>query len=925
MNLAGIDFIDKKKLISLPAHKDIQDVVADILLRSGPDLSMNIVVYPGRRPAQYLRMKLLEKLKGPFVPPKIYSIDDLILYLHELIFGERPIDSFEAILLIYKICIQENLIEESSTGFDEFYPLGEKILSAIEELHIECVPTYKLKEVESLVNIPLLSKKNIYFLFTIYDRFYKELCRLGISSRSKRYVDIAQLENINEHLKCSLLIFCGFYALSCAEKRILSRLSERDGFLFIYNEEGSINEKGREINFYSAPDRHGQVKIIGEILKKEEKNSITIVLPNSDTLFPLLRNVFSTFEKKNYNISLGYPLSRTPIYSFFLNLFEVVETSRERRVYVPAYLRFLLHPYVKNIEFMGSSETARILHQAVDNIFRKEMPFAFVDLSWIEKELPAKLKDFQANSGIGEEKIRNHLKTIHSFLIEPFFEIKNVRDFFEKCSSSLFFIYEKSTAQYHPLFYPYCEAFLEEFRRICFSLLANYTFEKKVSYFNLFSRLFTRCFFPFEGDPKAKIQILGFLETRNLKFDTIIFPDLNEGIFPDLSEDYLLSQNVRSYLGLPTTKDKERLIFHYFNLLVCGAKRVHLLFLENPENTRSRFIERIIWEMEKEKGAVLDENKMIKRLSYRINLSNLLPSPVEKKENIKKILAEISLSPSAIDDYLKCGIRFYLKYVLTILEEKPIQDHIESTEIGNIVHLALKRFFEKKSKRVLRGNLLSFQEMAQIVDDLFYSRYGHVLDGKAFLTKKQIEKRLFDYINYLKEVLTKDTIRIIEVERYVEEELHGTIFSFRIDLVQERNGKIEIIDFKTTADKNKFVFRKKSDFSERKSFHTLPSFQIPLYIILYAKKENLSPFDLNGYYFLFGTKNLDTNALVDPFQNIDHKSAIEMAEEVVRKVVEEIKDPSFPFLPPFDIYASCPFCVYRPFCGTLWVAKEPAY
>ena len=46
---------------------------------------------------------------------------------------------------------------------------------------------------------------------------------------------------------------------------------------------------------------------------------------------------------------MGYPLHRTPVYGFFNNLMELVASMEGERVYVPDYLKFVLHPYAKNI------------------------------------------------------------------------------------------------------------------------------------------------------------------------------------------------------------------------------------------------------------------------------------------------------------------------------------------------------------------------------------------------------------------------------------------------------------------------------------------------------------------------------------------------------------------------------------------------
>ncbi len=914
-----VSFIEEEKIIRVEPGRDVQEVLTELLVHSGSDFSMNTVVYPGRRPAHYLRLRLAEKLRKAYIPPKIYSMDDFIFDLHSRIFGKRPIEPMDAVTIIYSILKENGLLKDSLLELDNFFPLGERIFSVIEELYIEYVPPSTLKQVDSLINVPYRSLGNIHFLSTVYELFYMEIDKLRLSTRSKRYVEIAECEDLDDHLFCSRLIFCGFFALTEAEKRILSRVSSRPGFLFVYQEEGEITKDGRSIHFYSAPDLHGEAKIVGEIVKKEKKGNVAIVLPRADALFPLLRHGISFLSKDEYNISMGYPLTRTPIYGFFLNLFNLLERCREKRVYVPSYLKFLLHPYTKNIELGGKPELGRTVIHEIEKILKKEVSFAFADLSWIRNELPSMI---EKNVDLKEKDIGTYIESIHSNLLEPFFEIENIGDFFKKCHSALLFISRRSTAPYHPLFYPYANAYLTQFEMISSSLLSSHSFEQKTSYFNLFKRLLSSSFFPFEGSPKAPIQILGFLETRNLKFPTVIFLDLNEGTFPDLNEDYLLPHNVRRLLRLPTSKDRERLIFHYFNTLLCGAESVHLLFLENAESTRSRFLEKLIWEMERKKGEILDDMGILSGVNYSVNLSNTSPSPIEKNPKLQRLIEDVTFSPSAIDDYLECGIRFYLRYVLKIKEEKSQEEDLDKTEIGNIVHLSLRRFFEKRVGRYLRPDSLPFSEIKEEVDRIFSQKYGLSIDGKAFLTKRQIEKRLCEYLDYLAKILEKEKIRILNVEEYVEEEFFGVPFSFRIDLVQERNGRVEILDFKTSGDKGKFVLGKKiTDHSIEGSSFNLPSLQIPIYILLYAKKYGKNPRELKGRYVLLGSKNLDADSFVDPFEKIDEESGIHTVEEIVKRAIGEIRNPDKPFLPPSNLLLACPFCPYTAFCGTLWVTR----
>jgi len=68
------------------------------------------------------------------------------------------------------------------------------------------------------------------------------------------------------------------------------------------------------------------------------------------------------------------------------------------------------------------------------------------------------------------------------------------------------------------------------------------------------------------------------LETRNLKFEKVLFLDANEGIIPDTTrEDSFLPFKARQILGLPTYLDREEIMFYTFDTLIRGSKD-HICF-----------------------------------------------------------------------------------------------------------------------------------------------------------------------------------------------------------------------------------------------------------------------------------------------------------------------------------------------------------
>ncbi len=107
-----------------------------------------------------------------------------------------------------------------------------------------------------------------------------------------------------------------------------------------------------------------------------------IVLPAPATLFPLLYHALPLVSG-DYNISLGYPLERTPTWGFLNGLAQLVGSMDEERFYIPDYLGLLLHPYTKNIFLDGRTEITRIMIHRVEESLARTVR-RFISLEEIE-------------------------------------------------------------------------------------------------------------------------------------------------------------------------------------------------------------------------------------------------------------------------------------------------------------------------------------------------------------------------------------------------------------------------------------------------------------------------------------------------------------------------------------------------------------
>ena len=181
--------------------------------------------------------------------------------------------------------------------------------------------------------------------------------------------------------------------------------------------------------------------------------------------------------------------------------------------------------------------------------------------------------------GATEKRLREHLKAVHENTIGKFLSFENIGDFARKCMDILVYIFNGSTARLHPLFHPFAESFIASLDILPRSLMKDIAFTERSSYFIFFRKYIMNGHTPFIGTPLKGLQVLGFLETRNIKFDKVFVLDANEDILPDTGkEETLLPFKVREILGLPTYRDRDKLTAYYFDSLLKRSKGGPSLF-----------------------------------------------------------------------------------------------------------------------------------------------------------------------------------------------------------------------------------------------------------------------------------------------------------------------------------------------------------
>ena len=162
----------------LPPSASLTDEAARGLLPDGLDFSRNCVVFPGKRPAHFLRKVVAQAVGSAYIPPAVFSMEELVDHVYEKIDGgaAAKIETIDAIAFLFDLhrSMKKPLGGREFLSLEAFFPLGLRIYRDIEELLIEGVEPARLRDVEPLLQAPLPPRTGggLQSLSFFYEGFY---------------------------------------------------------------------------------------------------------------------------------------------------------------------------------------------------------------------------------------------------------------------------------------------------------------------------------------------------------------------------------------------------------------------------------------------------------------------------------------------------------------------------------------------------------------------------------------------------------------------------------------------------------------------------------------------------------------------------------------------------------------------------------
>lgn len=930
-------------ILLYPPPDDFIEVVAERLKGKGNDLSKVTVVFPGRRPALYLTKRLTAERKTAFILPQMMSIEGYVHSLATKCIGAEPrmISSMDAIAILFELFQRSPLesLVKKYRSFSQFYLFGSALFSDIEEVLLTAQPVRTIAEKLKLLNVP----SHVWLAQILMD-YIKKLDEAGKFTQAMLYRLVLEQRAPNPLDEQGETIIAGVYSLYRAEMLLLAELAkqeqvtimmregrgivsilESNGIPFKRMDDGAV--AGSKIEYYQSPDFQGQVFALSRLLKErreehqESAERTVVVLPSSDALIPVFQNALSSYQEDEYNISMGYPVSRSPISGFLSVLFRLVKERAGDAYLVENYLSFLLHPYIKNMRFGKSAEEARILVHAIEEYLIEHQRKDAYTLDEIESLVLNINVGTQPTSHENRQTIRDNIIRIHNLIIRPLTMCRSMKDYAAVVLEIIATIRKESTASHHPLFNGFVDSMETTLQEVINSSIADQRPEDRTYALALIEQLLNEGHVPFPGTPLQGLQVLGLLETRALQFDNVYILDVNEGVLPGVSSSNgILTDRAREAMNIPTQQMKQQAQWYYFDVLIGGAKNVHLFYQENDEQMRSRFIEALLWNEEQRNGMIAASDR-IQHIGYAIALDAKRPDPILKSNAIMTKLGTMAFSASSLNTYLRCQIRFYYEKLLH-LEEKETIEEPDQMEIGNILHEILRIFYEPFVGKELIKRDIQEKTLQIVIDRVFEAHYGTALSVSKQLIKRQMERQLKFFLKeYQLPQLEGCRILIKELESKYEVSYKEFKLSGRIDRIEERNQDIVIIDYKTSSDDTwQKINMKKLDPEQRETYSdALKSVQLPFYALLYSQQHKLSIDRLKPKLLLLGNKNPENIETGFPNEDFDPIEAYSKAVRAIDVLIAEINNGSLPFAPPQELQKVCPSCPFRTFCGTQWV------
>ena len=933
-------------------------------------------VFPNRRAGLFFQRYISEIAQKPIFSPEILTINECF----SMASGWQTADRLSNLFKLYRIYKELSGSDETFDSFVFWGEMLLSDFEDVDKYRVDAKQLFtnitELKQIDQLFNV--FSEKQVEairqfwsnfvpvtegksqedfiatwkILLQVYNQFRTELIAENTATEGMICRDVADRliakEDIPEFIG-KQFVFVGFNALNPCERSLMAELQKRRQADFYWDYDAAElrdvdNQASRfyaenihifpskysletlvesltdkEIELIAVPSAVGQAKqtysILNNLFPTEVPNQswikTAVVLPDESLLVPLLHSLPAQIEK--VNVTMGFPLKSTPVSGLIEHVFELQKRMRvsgnRTSFYHQTVSNILNHQY---INLLSTFEANRLTSEMAENNWiyidaeelnkNELLATIFIPQTDTQTFLPYLLKILRSlQSGWQQASDETHDYRLEcDFLYQYYVTINRMADILKAKPMDV-------------------DMNLDTLIRLTRQLTAGITI-------------------PFVGEPLDGLQIMGVLETRGLDFENLIITSFNEGVFPTKSStNSFIPYNLRRGFELPTTEHQDAITAYNFYRLIHRAKRIFFLYDSRTEGMQTGEVSRFMHQLYYHYGVEAKK----KAISFDISFGNAQAIQVEKTpsimEKLNRFTSQEEFSPafsaSSINTYIDCPLQFYLTKVEILEQAEEVLETVESNMFGTLFHKVMENLYSP-----FKGQLMQSDDFDQLMKNTLQidNEIAKAFSKEYFKKKNNAIVPLEGNNLLIASVLRKYILQVLKVDkkhapfRYISSEercniqfpiLNGktnvNIKGF-IDRVDEKEGRLRILDYKTGTGKLEFknldeVFEHNKD---NRSKFVLQTF---LYCMMYEMEKKVSNSTPGIYYIRdvfkddFDTEltNKETKEKVTDFEQ--YKNAF---SEHLTTCLEEIFNPEMPFVQTENVKI-CQYCPYAGVCNRI--------
>lgn len=833
-------------------------VAADLYKHTEGNLAHTAVVFPNKRAGLFFNEYLAQESDSPIWSPAYVSISELFRSLSPWEVG----DPVKLVCELYKIFRRET---QSTETLDDFYFWGEMLISDFDDADKNRVDTDKLfSNLQDLRNIMddytfiddeqeeairqffqnfsierrTALKERFISLWNVLGNIYKGF-RESLVSQNIAYEGM-MYRHVIEHLDVDKLpyekyIFVGFNVLNKVEHTLFTQLKDAgkavfywdyDEFYMKENRQAVTHEAGefirrnlrdfpsplsgelfknlskpKEVHYIASSTENAQARYLPQWIRNNlttPEKETAVVLCNEALLQPVLHSLPA--EVKHVNITMGFPLSQTPVYSFLIALLELHTHGfnfKSGRYTFQSVVTLLKHPYTRQLtgqaELLEKELTRNNRFYPLPGELGKDefLTRLFTPLSGnlnlcirLSETLQQVASIYQANTS-GTEDTDAFNQLYRESLFKAYTTINRFRTLIEE---------DELTVQ------------SETFRRLLVKVLSTTNI-------------------PFHGEPAIGMQVMGVLETRNLDFRHLVLLSVNEGQLPKSGGDSsFIPYNLRKAFGMTTIEHKIAVYAYYFYRLLQRAERITLIYNTSSDGLNrgewSRFMLQFLIEWPHPITRQFLEAGQSPQGTSSITVEKT-PDVMRQMQSLFDVRAnpKAKFSPSALNYYLDCPLKFYYRYVAGLSAPDEVSAEIDSATFGSIFHYAAEHIYKDLTTH---GKVINKEALETLLrNDVKLQDYVDTAFKKLFFNVPQNEKPEYNGVQlinsaviarYLKQLLQNDLryapftfiASEMEVDEPIDIQTPKGVIKSRIggiiDRMDSKDGTLRIVDYKTGGD-----------------------------------------------------------------------------------------------------------------------------